>query len=548
VRISLLLMALAWFWQEPPTVRELSHRSQVLDSNRTYRAILPASYAASQKRYPVIYWLYGYEQAGEDREREIAAYTTAHDVIVIAAGPFETTGEFPMYFPELVQNVDATLRTIANRDHRGVAGVALGGFMALWTAGKFPDLVSSASSMDAYAEAPVGPVGFPAECGADDGAFNYDSVRTLPAAESTAKMLEFHSAVFAKPLPKPAAFSHADVYPNFTIWGWEASSNRRQPGFTLLENVSAKGFRSAVREWVPGGATLDGIKLTLLSAPLYPPASTQSIVYIHLRDGKVRRANQKADSQGRLTFELDGDAYEVGVSAEPLLAASGYEIAGAGWATAGKPVELRVKFWNKGGAKSGTTLVKWESPDDGVRFAAATTRLFGLAPGESATAPVTFTVDDTHRSSVRVVAVEGASRTPLDVPVFPPAEPAKVFQLADGTTVDAWQHGTQHGEVTLGEGNRDNHAAPGESFAVLLPDGEYLRRAEVFTNDPCVDNTVRASDALGEHASAKYSLPSIRPDCQPGHVVHMLSRIVMPGGPARYWTIEFPVWYRTEAR
>ena len=79
---------------------------------------------------------------------------------------------------------------------------------------------------------------------------------------------------------------------------------------------------------------------------------------------------------------------------------------------------------------------------------------------------------------------------------------------------------------------------------MLFPDGEYLRAAELFTNDSCVDNAVRASDSIGEHASVKYSLPSIRADCEPGHVVHMLTRVVVPGQPARYRSIEFPVWYR----
>jgi len=145
---------------------------------------------------------------------------------------------------------------------------------------------------------------------------------------------------------------------------------------------------------------------------------------------------------------------------------------------------------------------------------------------------------------LRIVAAEGANRIPIDVPVFPPAEPATLFQIADGGTVSVWRHGTQHEEEALGEGNRDNHASPGESFAVLFPDGEFLRAAELFTNDACVDNTVRASDSLGEHASIKYSLPSIRASCEPGHVVHMLARVVVPGQPARYRAIEFPVWYR----
>src|SRR5512142_1154698 len=144
-------MALAWAWQDPAAnvpanVREFSHASQVLRTNRTYRAALPADYASSQKRYPVVYWLFGYEAADEKREAEIANYAAAHGVIVIEAGPFDTTGESPLYFPELVAEVDRRLRTVGDRDHRGVAGVALGGFLALWTAGKFPDLVSSASS------------------------------------------------------------------------------------------------------------------------------------------------------------------------------------------------------------------------------------------------------------------------------------------------------------------------------------------------------------------------------------------------------------------
>ena len=77
---------------------------------------------------------------------------------------------------------------------------------------------------------------------------------------------------------------------------------------------------------------------------------------------------------------------------------------------------------------------------------------------------------------------------------------------------------------------------------MLFPEGEYLRAAELFTNDACMDSPV--SDSLGEHASMKYSLPSIRADCEPGHVVHMLARVVVPGRQARYRSAEFPVWYR----
>jgi hypothetical protein len=86
----------------------------------------------------------------------------------------------------------------------------------------------------------------------------------------------------------------------------------------------------------------------------------------------------------------------------------------------------------------------------------------------------------------------------------------------------------------LGEGNRGAHATPGESFAVLLPDAGALRAAELFTNDPCVDNTAR----IGE-AGTRIPLPTIRPTCDPGHHIQFLARIGL-----NYFALEIPVWYR----
>lgn len=560
MRALLLLLAVAW--QDPQAVRDISHPSQVLGSERRYIAVLPPAYDTSQKRYPVLYWLYGYEQPNQERTREIAAYAAAHEFIVISTGPVDTTGEFPLYFPELVGHVDKTLRTVPDREHRAVSGAALGGLMAIWTAGKFPDLVAAAAGVEAFAEAQVGPRGFPADCELSDR-FNHDGIRVLEAPNTTA-LLEFIESGFApareaaRPRPQTpgrgapippapgrvaAAFRHADPYPNFTLWGWDVASNRRQPGFTVLENAGPKGFRSSVREWVPGGATLPSVKLSISTPPrFYLPGSAQTVTYIRLRDRNVRRATQKADAQGRLAFDLDGDLYEVGVSAEPMITASGYEFADGGWATAGRPVHLKALFWNKGGARSGTTSLKWESPSPGVQFADPAGRVYALGPGESAYVPVSFTA--ASPALVRIVAVDGATRVPLDIRVFPPAPPAPLFQIGDGVTVSAWRHGTQQVEMSFGEGNGDNHAAPGETFAILFPDGESLRAAELFTSDPCVDNTVRASDSLGEHASIRYSLPSIRPSCEPGRVVRALARVIAPGKPPQYWSVEFPVWFR----
>lgn len=577
--------------QQQATVREFTHDSQVMGEPRAYRAMLPPSYASSQKRYPVIYWMHGYETSAEQEEfdREILAYVSQHDVIVVHTGPVETTGEFPLYFPELVEQVDKTLRTVADRDHRAITGFSAGGFLAFWMAGKYPDLVSSASSFMGPTEYTIGPKDFPVECNFDDFYANYDAVRTrlvtgtkdflafydrrlnsvwsyagtaheteefdsTHGAPGIAKTLDFHMAAFAHPLPKPAVFSHADVYPNFGVWGWEVSSGRTQPGITVLKNVSRTGFRSTVREWIPGGATIPEVKLTILTPlHLFPPGTTHAVRLIHLADGKVRHVTLKANAQGRLGFDLDGDAWEVGIGPEPVAAITGYRFADAGWATAGQPVKLRVTFTNKGGSRLAPLAVRWESPNAGVKFEGGPWRLAGLAAGESAEVSMTVTGTNAAAAMARIVAIVGGAHLPLDIPLYPAAQPTKDFQIADGRSLTVYQHATEKAPLSLGEGNGDGFAAPGESFAILLPDGDGYRAAELFTSDPCVDNTVRVSDSWTSYdqsgASVKYSLPRILPACQPGTPIHMLARVVLPNAPnhqVRYFSVEFPVWYSNE--
>ena len=590
-----LALAAIWLFQAspapaPPAFHAFSYDSQVLGGARTYRVLLPAGYDKSHQRYPVVYWLHGVQQEPAAREARLAAYASSHDLILVDGGPEESQGQSALCFPELVEQIDHTLRTVADRGHRAVAGIAGGGFMALFLAGKYPDLVGSASSFEGTPEAFAGPDRFPVEYSHDDLSDNYDGVRTRvtrssadslafyrrrldsiwnytrPSFESATflagqdlveldRTLDFHVAAFALPLPAPAVFSHADVWPNFTVWGWEIISSRKQPGFTVLENVSNSGFRSSVRQYLPAGATIPEVNLSIGSPAIYPPGVALTVTYIHLVDGKVRRTEQRVDAHGRLNFDLTGDAWEVAVSNGPLLAVTGYAIANANWATAGQAVNLKVRFWNKGGARLATSLVRWESPNPGVKFAIPEGRLYALEPGESANLPVTFTVSDAERAVVKIFAVAGAGRMAIEVPLFPPAEPAKDFQIADGRSLTVYRHATQKADLRFGEGNGDGHAAPGETFAVLLPDGGALRAAELFTNDTCVDIAMRGSDSWSEYdhsgASAKYSLPSIRVDCEPGHVVHMLARILIPKGAGtqvKYFTLEFPVWYRNEGK
>jgi hypothetical protein len=591
--------------------------SQVFEETRNFRIFLPPAYATSGKRYPVIYWFHGwserfnkpvdnpphrnYDSGADYGGDNIANFVGTHDVIVVKwdglnprfsgdnykqpynISPVETNRQFPLYFPELVDFIDANYRTMADRDHRGTAGLSMGGFMSFWIAGKYANLISSASSFMGSPEAFVGPRDFPAEYRHDEVYGNYEGVRTrlvtgsrdlaqfyhrqmnaiwkyardwhetedLDSDSGTpamAKTLEFHVNAFAHPLPRPAIWNHADVYPNFTVWGWEAASDRKQPGFTVLSNVSATGFRSEVREWLPGGAAIQGVKLSIETDKLYPARKPQTVTMVRLRDGNVRRQTVTAGADGRLSLEVDGEPYEVGISSGAVLAISGYQLDGAAWATAGEPVHARLRLWNKGAAASRPGTLRWLSPNPGVDLAPMSAELPAIAPGQFTDLALTVTAKDPKRAVVKILAVQGDVRMPIEIPLFPPATPFADFRIVDGQQVRIFQHATEKATITLGDGNGDGKANPGERIAILLPEDDVYRAAELFTNDVCVDNTLRAFDDWSDYdqvgASAKYSLPLIKADCPAGHVIHALARVMLPNKPnhvVRYAAIEFAV-------
>jgi len=618
MRVFLLLACAFAARAGEPVILDETHESQVFHETRHYRIFLPPDYTTSGKRYPVIYWFHGWSErynkpVAREPERNydqgdggvyggdsIARFVGNHDVIVVKwdgynprtpgeayprpynISPVETERQFPLYFPELVEYIDAHYRTIADREHRATAGLSMGGFMSFWVAGKYPQLVGSASNFMGSPEFFVGPKEFPAEYRHDEMHNNYDGVRTrmvmgtrdfirfyharmnaiwnytrpfhetaeFDADHGTPHMgetLEFHMRAFASPLPRPEAWSHIDVYPNFPIWGWEVNSDRAQPGFTVLENVSRRGFRSSVREWVPGGRLLTGVNLRITSDRLYRPGETQTVTIIRTRDGVVRRLTQRADAEGRFHLELDGDAYVVGVGAGPALALGDFTVLNARWATDGRPASVRVRVWNKGTKASTPATLRWETPNPGVTLASPAQKLPAIAAGKSVETNVGFTVNDPAREIVKLFAIVDQDRLPLEIPTFPDANPASDFRIADGLQLSVFQEGVKRVTLTLGQGNGDGRANAGEKLAVLVPDGGAWRAAELFTNDECVDLRERVSDVWSDYdhvgASAKYSLAQIQPKCGPGHVVRLLGRVQWPHAPdhrIEYFTVVFP--------
>jgi len=607
----LLLAVAACAWAAPEArILDLKHYSYVFGEERNFRVFLPPDYdQATGKRYPVIYFFHGWSErfnrsaapgydSGEGYGGDtIAAFVARNDVIVVRwdgynprtpsenyvrpynISPVETYRQFPLYFPELVSYIDASFRTIADREHRATAGLSMGGFMSFWVSGKYPHLVGSASNFMGSSEFYAGPNAFPSEYRHTEMYRNYEGLRTrivLGAKDfirwyhrrmnaiwdftrpfheheefdwehgtpGMAKTLAFHMNAFRAPLPKPALWHHADVYPAFEVWGWSVSSDRRRPGFTVLENVSGRGFRSSVREWLPDGGLIPPVTLQVATGVLYRPGALCAITDVDLDGGEVRRFRQAADASGRLHFTLSGARHEVGIAeaAQPVLTVAGWQVAGAPWAVAGKLVRLKLTILNKGARAASAISVKIVSPNAQVVMKQGSLTLASLGPGQRLTVSqeALLVVQDPQREivqlQVRLRDAQGASfEVPLEIPLFPDAPPLTDFRIVDGAKLPLWERAVQRAETALAAGNGDGVANPGETIAIAVPDGGAFRAAELFTSDGCVDMRQRLSDHWSAYdhvgATAKISLPRISSACPEGHEIPFFVRYQIPNKP-----------------
>ena len=344
---------------------------------------------------------------GTDNEGDnIENFVSSHEVIVVKPdgynrspeetyylrpyniSPVETNRQYPLYFPELVSHIDENYRTISDRNHRAISGLSMGGFMTFWIAGKYPHLVSAAGNFCGSTEFFVGPKNYPVEYRHIDMHKNYqglnvrlhygdrdfirgyhqDMNRTwtqvmdnyqykIFEAEHTtcglAEMYEFILETFENPPSKPAMWHHTDVYPSFNVWDYQIQSDRNRPGFTVLENVDQRGFRCAVREFLPDGPLMPYVQVTVITPPLYEPNKRYTINDVDPNNSKKDQIEIYSDHEGRLKIPLNGGYHEIGINSSmkvPNLTLASYKIKSAQWALQNQEVELSISLLNKGNA------------------------------------------------------------------------------------------------------------------------------------------------------------------------------------------------------
>lgn len=176
-----------------------------------YRLMLPADYATSTRRYPVLYLLHGL--AGDENDwwtrTRLSEYAARYHLIIVTPGVGDTwyanSASNPqaryedVIIQDLIPYIDANYRTVAAREGRAIAGLSMGGLGAVKFALRYPQMFSFAASFS--------------------GAFGVPMIASLGKKPSAHILNQLHS-----------------------IYGGENSQTRRDNDvFTLLNQPQPKG-------------------------------------------------------------------------------------------------------------------------------------------------------------------------------------------------------------------------------------------------------------------------------------------------------------------
>ncbi|RMG70267.1 MAG: esterase family protein [Bacteroidetes bacterium] len=150
------------------SVREgLALESDILGEDVHFSIYLPPDYEQSSRRYPAVYLLHGYSddetawvQFGEVNatlDRGIAARELPPMIVVMPDAKVtwyinthdgQTRWE-DMFIQELIPHIDASYRTRAKKEFRGISGLSMGGHGSLVLAMKHPDLFAACAAFSA---------------------------------------------------------------------------------------------------------------------------------------------------------------------------------------------------------------------------------------------------------------------------------------------------------------------------------------------------------------------------------------------------------------
>jgi pimeloyl-ACP methyl ester carboxylesterase len=588
---------------------DTTHFSKVFGKEKTYRIYLPGNYSQTTKHYPVIYFFHGWggryfkDDSAKLEYEMLGELVNKYQVILVMwdgnineaePRPYNVGNrndvkfrvQMKDYFPELIAHIDSGYHTLTDRNHRGIIGFSMGGFMSFYLAGKFPGKVSAAVNM---VGSPEFFVGFPENKTLYQVRYTFDNLRDVAllfhnrtncpmsglndevdkgAHWSGLQNYEYHklegdhnvdrpgetkifeSAMrfvvnrFENPVPPQKQWSHYDLYPDFDVWGYSVKSDKNEPGFIFLRNIDKNGFGFRTFKWLPAGPALSDFATSVTTAPVYHPQSEYQISIFSLKENKISQHTQVADEKGCLHIQLPGGDCEIAIAknnqAASLTAFKYLLPQKKKYLRINQQGEFSVGIFNRAGKipPAKKLQIALSCADSSVRF---------LSPVQEVEIPTNKKVFSTLPFKVQCDKTPPADGAPgwlrvnvemkydssffSDVLVLPLFYEVPVFdsvQVDDGCFVAPTLNYGDFNKLTVdsvyGAGNGDGLASPGERV-MLCQNGHRLR---LFSDDPFV---VAADETLiDEFLPGRWpdgftlsSVVKIAGNCPPGHKIEFLA-------------------------
>ena len=143
--------------------------SKILSQDREYAIYLPKSYSTNpDKKYPVLYLLHGGGGSHKDWPEQgrlpgvanqLIEANDAADMIVVCPEAGKTFMNYfnspgwlyeDYFFQEMIPYIESNYRVIADKKHRAIAGLSMGGGGTIVYASHHPELFCAAYAMSAY--------------------------------------------------------------------------------------------------------------------------------------------------------------------------------------------------------------------------------------------------------------------------------------------------------------------------------------------------------------------------------------------------------------
>jgi len=160
--LLVVLLTVAGYSQSVVKANEVLERkleSKMMARAMPYRVILPADYNSKKDvRYPAIFLLHGLtgHYSNWTDKTKVAEFAAGHNYIIVTPegdngwytdSVSNPNDKYESYIVrELIPEIDKHFRTLADRDHRAIAGLSMGGYGSLKFGMKYPEMFSLAGS------------------------------------------------------------------------------------------------------------------------------------------------------------------------------------------------------------------------------------------------------------------------------------------------------------------------------------------------------------------------------------------------------------------